>query len=190
MFYAMIPLVAVIVLMGLGRIVLRVSAKQRDAEDSSEFPLIIKQPKSEFLIGVFVALCMPLSIAIILIFDPGSFTREYPIATISMVSVISLVVIFGGIYWILRGRNWKIEVHEDRFVYTNLFKKSKEYYFKQIKIKYFNSCYRVYENRKGMKPKHLFGVSYMQENQQALTKANTQFRKSKKKGRVQVDAED
>ena len=48
------------------------------------------------------------------------------------VSILFILLIIWAVWLILLQLNWKIEVKEDRFVFTNTFKKRREYKFDEI----------------------------------------------------------
>lgn len=81
---------------------------------------------------------------------------------------------FGGVIACM-GINWKIVIEEDCFYFTNTFGIKKQYRYDEIRIKYIRAGYRVYKGKR-----HIVGISYLQENYDALDKAKRAYDKSKK----------
>ncbi len=81
---------------------------------------------------------------------------------------------FGGVIACM-GINWKIVIEEDCFYFTNTFGIKKQYRYDEIRIKYIRAGYRVYKGKR-----HIVGISYLQENYDALDKAKRTYDKSKK----------
>mgnify|MGYP004643125823 FL=1 len=81
---------------------------------------------------------------------------------------------FGGVIACM-GINWKIVIEEDCFYFTNTFGIKKQYRYDEIRIKYIRAEYRVYKGKR-----HIVGISYLQENYDALDKAKRAYDKSKK----------
>ena len=82
------------------------------------------------------------------------------------VSILFILLIIWAVWLILLQLNWKIEVKEDRFVFTNTFKKRREYKFDEIEERQLRACYRYYHNGK-----HIVGISLLLENCYALSDA-------------------
>mgnify|MGYP007028390802 FL=1 len=97
------------------------------------------------------------------------------------VSILFILLIIWAVWLILLQLNWKIEVKEDRFVFTNTFKKRREYKFDEIEERQLRACYRYYHNGK-----HIVGISMLLDDFYMLSEAIAAYRsKKKKEGEIQ-----
>ena len=97
------------------------------------------------------------------------------------VSILFILLIIWAVWLILLQLNWKIEVKEDRFVFTNTFKKRREYKFDEIEERQLRACYRYYHNGK-----HIVGISMLLDDLYMLSEAIAAYRsKKKKEGEIQ-----
>lgn len=93
---------------------------------------------------------------------------------------IVLLQMGAGLFIMLQ-LNWKIEVKEDRFVFTNTFKKRREYKFEEIEERQLRACYRYCHNGK-----HIVCISMLLDNFYMLSEAIAAYRaKKKKEGEIQ-----
>lgn len=138
-----------------------------DKEDKNTIKNIIKQPRVYKIGGIISCICIILTTTLCFIFV------EELMETILATCIVFVPLLLGGIVMICYEKNWKIEIQQDDFIYTNLFSKRKTYNLNEVTVKYLKSCYRIYVNEK-----HIVGISYMQNNNMALADA---IEKSKKK---------
>ena len=97
------------------------------------------------------------------------------------VSILFILLIIWAVWLILLQLNWKIEVKEDRFVFTNTFKKRREYKFDEIEERQLRACYRYYHNGK-----HIVCISMLLDDFYMLSEAIAAYRaKKKKEGEIQ-----
>ena len=97
------------------------------------------------------------------------------------VSILFILLIIWAVWLILLQLNWKIEVKEDRFVFTNTFKKRREDKFDEIEERQLRACYRYYHNGK-----HIVGISMLLDDFYMLSEAIAAYRsKKKKEGEIQ-----
>lgn len=72
--------------------------------------------------------------------------------------------------------NWKIEIMKESFVFQNTFGRKKVYKFSEVEVKELSRCTRFYRNGK-----HIVGISFLQDNCDALENAIYKYRKEEKK---------
>ena len=96
-------------------------------------------------------------------------------------SILFILLIIWAVWLILLQLNWKIEVKEDRFVFTNTFKKRREYKFDEIEERQLRASYRYYHNGKP-----IVGISMLLDDFYMLSEAIAAYRsKKKKEGEIQ-----
>ena len=81
-----------------------------------------------------------------------------------------------GLSFIFFQLNWRIEIREDEFEYRNLFRRKKVYKYSEVEVKELSRCTRFYRNGK-----HIVGISFLQDNCDALENAIYKYRKEEKK---------
>ena len=94
------------------------------------------------------------------------------------VIVFSILIIFSILFslFVFLQLNWRIEIREDEFEYRNLFRRKKVYKFSEVEVKELSRCTRFYRNGK-----HIVGISFLQDNCDALENAIYKYRKEEKK---------
>ena len=125
------------------------------------------------LIGVFL-------VCLFLFLPDDMFEPSENFARIICCIPIVLLQMGAGLFIMLQ-LNWKIEVKEDRFVFTNTFKKRREYKFDEIEERQLRACYRYYHNGK-----HIVCISMLLDDFYMLSDAIAAYRlKKKKEGEIQ-----
>ncbi len=99
-----------------------------------------------------------------------------------VLACLALVLLqIGTVCFLIMWLNWKIEVREDEFIFTNSFKKKKTYKFDEIEERQLRACYRYYHNGK-----HIVGISMLLDDFYMLSEAIAAYRaKKKKEGEIQ-----
>ena len=75
--------------------------------------------------------------------------------------------------------NWKIELYDDGFIYTNMFAKKRKVFFDDVTLKDTGKGCFVYDKN----GKRIVGVSYLQPNSDALEKVYNDYMKTKRKNK-------
>ena len=149
-------------------------------EQAEDVLAVIRQPKWYLWGGGLAATVYFVGILFFLLGPDRLFTDPDYASRIS----ISCFVLFLGIatlFLVSFQLNWKIEVKEDRFVFTNTFKKRREYKFEEIEERQLRACYRYYHNGK-----HIVGISMLLDDFYMLSDAIAAYRaKKKKEGEIQ-----
>ena len=135
----------------------------------------IVQPKFYLYGGVFPSLAV-LCVGIYILLMPKEMIVNYSIE--GRVIVFSILIIFSILFslFVFLQLNWRIEIREDEFEYRNLFRRKKVYKFSEVEVKELSRCTRFYRNGK-----HIVGISFLQDNCDALEKAIYKYRKEEKK---------
>ena len=169
-FLLIIPLIIVVLIPIFYKIILR---KKKYKEN---LPIkIIRQPKQYLYIGVF---CLVLSIGMCLValFLPEEAIDNYEEGIRIPVFLVTFAFVIACVWMIVFQINWKIEIMEEAFVFQNTFGKRKTYRFSEVEVKELSRCTRFYRNGK-----HIVGISFLQDNCDALEKAIYKYRKEEKK---------
>ncbi|MFQ9754436.1 MAG: DUF6560 family protein [Barnesiella intestinihominis] len=95
--------------------------------------------------------------------------KIYIICNLFVISILCSSFIFFQL-------NWRIEIREDEFEYRNLFRRKKVYKYSEVEVKELSRCTRFYRNGK-----HIVGISFLQDNCDALENAIYKYRKEEKK---------
>lgn len=134
---------------------------------------IIKTPKTYFYVGIY-------DIVVFLFFVLMALEDHEPIYASMLV-----VFVLGGVWLTLFAKNWRVELHDDRFFVYNMFNRKKEYKFKEVKLVNTGIALKAY-NEKG---KRVVGVSFSYPNAEQLEiryneymhKLNLENKKTKEK---------
>lgn len=140
---------------------------------------VIKNPKITWIVGVVgILVCWGLILTVMLM--PQETIVNYYEGIRQLVATVWAVFSLLGIYLLMLGFIWKIEIKEDSFVLRNSFGVKRTYPFKEVKIKELSACTRYYWAGKGFKgkDKHIVGIGYFMANYDALTKAIRAYEKS------------
>ena len=135
----------------------------------------IVQPKFYLYGGAFSSLAV-LCVAIYILLIPEEMIVNYSIEGRIIVSSILLVLSALFSLFVFFQLNWRIEIGEDEFEYRNLFRRKKVYKYSEVEVKKLSRCTRFYRNGK-----HIVGISFLQDNCDALEKAIYKYRKEEKK---------
>ncbi len=133
---------------------------------------IIKQPKEYLYAGIFVlSICVVVSAFFALL--PSSaiagYVDEY---SRLQLFVVPMLLFFLGIYITVLQLNWKIEIKEGEFEFTNTFGRKRTYRFDEIEVRQLSKCTRFYKNKR-----HIVGISMLQDNYYALEKAIFRYKR-------------
>lgn len=166
--YKIIAIIGIII---ITQVLIRlVLVKKEKTESSTINPNIIRQPKSYLYVGIggtiffFVA-------AMFALFAPDKMVVQNVKSHRILVMIVMLCICIPYVFIILFQVNWKIEIGENSFTYSNLFGKKRTYKFTEIKVKRLSRCTRFYNNEK-----HIVGISYLQANWDALEKAIQKYK--------------
>jgi hypothetical protein len=151
---------------------------EKNKDKNNEASNIIRQPKQYLYAGILIlSICVVLSIFFALL--PSSaiagYVDEY---SRLQLFVVPTLLFFPGIYITVLQLNWKIEIKESEFEFTNSFGRKRAYKFDEIDVKQLSRCTRFYKNKK-----HIVGISMLQENYDSLEKAIFHYRRTKKNAR-------
>ena len=141
---------------------------------------VIRYPKWCLYLGI-VGGGFSLFMTALLLLGPDHIFTDPDYEVRVAVSILFILLIIWAVWLILLQLNWKIEVKEDRFVFTNTFKKRREYKFDEIEERQLRACYRYYHNGK-----HIVGISMLLDDFYMLSEAIAAYRsKKKKEGEIQ-----
>lgn len=134
---------------------------------------IIRQPKTYLRAGILLFV-LGLSVSIAVLFLPDSMVPEDESfkgrIVLSLLMFLSGPVV--GIFVIIVQVNWKIEVGESRFTFTNMFGRKRTYLYEKVKVRVLARGTKFYCNNK-----HIVNISIFQENADALELAIFAYQK-------------
>lgn len=142
------------------------------AEKKEDLLKTIRQPNFYMVAGACgtVIMLFAISLAMFVPSITSNTKEERFVASILLSFILNLNEVVG-----IMGTNWKIALDDDCFYFTNTIGIKKRYRYDEIRIKYIRAGYRVYKGKR-----HIVGISYLQENYDALDKAKRAYDKSKK----------
>jgi hypothetical protein len=150
----------------IARFLFRYFRSKKDSKPSKkrENSNIIKQPQLYFNVGL---------LGLIVFTSGGIFaflteTEPYYI----LIFMMDIPYILFMIIQI----NWEIQVYENEFVFRNMWRISRTYYFDDIAVSELTSATRFYK-----KGKHIVGISFLQDNWDCLQNAIKAYRKEQNK---------
>ena len=175
-FYVILPFIATVVVLLVFKILIRTKRIKINSEEKN----VIRQPSVYFWAGI-ITVPIGISLSLLALFMPGEMIANYTeteywvryilFAVFLVISILCSLFIFFQL-------NWRIDIREDEFEYRNLFRRRMVYKFSEVKVKELKSCTRFYCNGK-----HIVGISYLQENYDALENAIYKYRREEKKKR-------
>lgn len=146
--YKIIAIIGIIIISQvLIKLVLVIKKK---TESSTINPNIIRQPKSYLYVGNGGTIFF-FAAAMFALFAPDKMVVQNEKSHRILVMIVMLCICIPYVFIILFQVNWKIEIGEDSFTYSNLFGKKRTYQFSEIKVKRLSRCTRFYLRFKNTK---------------------------------------
>ena len=156
----------------------KILIKTKKIEVESKDANTIKQPTAYLWAGI-LTVTIGLALSLLALFMPDDMIANYDeteywvryilFAIFFVISILCSSFIFFQL-------NWRIEIREDEFEYRNLFRRKKVYKYSEVEVKELSRCTRFYRNGK-----HIVGISFLQDNCDALENAIYKYRKEEKK---------
>ena len=172
--YVLFPFILTVIVLFILKILIKTKKIEVQCKDRN----IIKQPIAYLWAGV-LTVTIGIAISLLALFMPDEMIANYD-ETEYWVRYILFAVFFAiSIFcsgFIFLQLNWRIEIREDEFEYRNLFRRKKVYKFSEVEVKELSRCTRFYRDGK-----HIVGISFLQDNCDALENAIYKYRKEEKK---------
>jgi hypothetical protein len=144
--------------------------KAKNKQDPIKDDNIIRQPKQYLYVGIASTILWFCAVLFIL-FCPERMIADYEDGIRLWLAIPFAGMTLPGIFIILISVNWKIEVGETEFTFTNTFGRKRTYQYSDVEVRNLKACTRFYH-----KGKHIVGISFLQENFDALEDAIFAYR--------------
>ena len=174
MIYVLLPFILTVIVLFIFKILIKTKKIEVESKDANT----IKQPTSYLWAGI-LTVTIGLALSLLALFMPDDMIANYDeteywvryilFAIFFVISILCSSFIFFQL-------NWRIEIREDEFEYRNLFRRKKVYKYSEVEVKELSRCTRFYRNGK-----HIVGISFLQDNCDALENAIYKYRKEEKK---------
>ena len=135
---------------------------------------IIRQPKFYFYVGI-AGIVVFFSMAILGLVAPDNMVIQNDFMERIIICIVLLLVCVPYVFIILFQLNWRVEIGENEFTFTNIWGIKRKYLFEEIVIKQLGRSSKFY-----CRGKLIIGISYLQDNWFALEKAMMNKQKSKR----------
>ena len=150
--------------------------KRRAGKKKTEDHLIF-QPKLYFWVGLLFAVitfAVTVFITLAVIFPVEFHLRDPENFTWLIYPAFGFLIVF-GILMAMYGANWKVTICDDCFIYRNIFRIRRKYYFEDVTVKMKSARWDFFQGER-----KVLSISYLQDNCDALSDAIKTYKKSQK----------
>lgn len=135
----------------------------------------IRQPKFYLYVGIG-GIIFFLALGFFFLFAPDRMIVDFEFGMRLFAFFLLLAICIPYSIIIFLQINWKIEIGKDEFSFTNTFRKKRTYKFDDVELKLLSRSTRFYHN-----DKYIVGISYLQENWDALENAIVAYQRTEKR---------